>query len=364
MHGNVTEWVEDCMYDSYAGAPTDGSAWTSEDCSPHVLRGGDWIVDPPFLRSSFRYEGRATKRQYTYGFRISRDLDPGEASTSQPIGPRPGQVFSDCADCPAMVVIPAGSFRMGNLAGDDRHDEKPAHKVSFNNPFAVGKFEVTQAEWRTVMGSNPSHFRGEQNPVDRVSWHDARAFARRLSAKTGKRYRLLSEAEWEYAARGGTETKYPWGNDPGSNKANCDGCGSRWDNDRTAPVGSFTANAYDLHDMHGNLWEWVEDCRTKNYIGAPTDGSAWISGPCKYRVLRGGSWYESPDGVSSADRGVGDPDAGRIAIGLRIARSLDPGEALTPYVPPPANTVVRSETPKSPAASEDKPLIDTDNSRL
>ena len=134
-----------------------------------------------------------------------------------------------------------------------------------------------------------------RRPVINVSWNDAQDYVEWLSAQTGHAYRLLSEAEWEYVARAGSSTVYSWGDDIGSNRANCDGCGSQWDYDRTAPVGSFAANGFGVHDMHGNVWEWVEDCWNGSYAGAPTDGSAWRSGECEQRVLRGGSWNISPE---------------------------------------------------------------------
>ena len=158
-----------------------------------------------------------------------------------------------------------------------------------------------------------------------VSWKDAQSYVRWLSNKTGKSYRLLSESEWEYVSRAGTTTRYNWGNEIGHNRANCDGCGSRWDDEKTAPVGSFRANAWGLHDVHGNVWEWVADCVNGSYTGAPADGSAWESGNCSPRVLRGGSVAlraEDPPrrvprlGFSTGLRGS--------FIGFRIARTLTP----------------------------------------
>ncbi|GEM_PF-3331395 len=215
---------------------------------------------------------------------------------------KPGEVFRDCADCPEMVVIPAGSFRMGDLSGGGGGDEKPVHRVTIPRPFAVGKYEVTQAEWRAVMGSNPSWFKGDRNPVEEVRWNDAQDFVRRLNTKTGKQYRLLTEAEWEYAARAGTTTQYSWGDSVGSGNANCNGCGSRWDNDQPAPVGSFNSNRFGLHDMLGNVWEWVEDCYNDSYNGAPADGSAQTGLNFCNRVTRGGSWNNYPGFIRAADR--------------------------------------------------------------
>ena len=139
-------------------------------------------------------------------------------------------------------------------------------------------------------------------PVIHVSWEDAQLFLAWLNGKTSGGYRLPSEAEWEYAVRAGSKTKYSWGDAIGSNRANCAGCGSRWDNKKTAPVGSFPANAWGLHDMHGNVMEWVEDCWNDSYEGAPTDGSVWMDGECSRRVIRGGSWNSLPRFLRSALR--------------------------------------------------------------
>ena len=145
-----------------------------------------------------------------------------------------------------------------------------------------------------------------------------------LSLQTGQTYRLLTEAEWEHAARAWSTTQYSWGNDIGSSQANCDDCGSRWDYEQTAPVGSFGANAFGLHDMHGNVWEWVEDCWNEDYSGAPTDGGAWLRGDCSQRVLRGGSLINGPWQLRSAYR-IGDPsDTHYFGVGIRVARTLKP----------------------------------------
>ena len=157
-----------------------------------------------------------------------------------------------------------------------------------------------------------------------VSWEDAQAYAAWLSDETGEAYRLPSESEWEYAARAGTATRYSWGQDIGRNQANCNGCGSRWDADETAPAGSFAPNAWGLHDMHGNVYEWVEDCWHENYARAPRDGSAWTSGGnCGRRVLRGGSWVVDPAFLRSANRNFVDAGARRGGNGFRVSRTLD-----------------------------------------
>ncbi len=242
-------------------------------------------------------------------------------------------VFKDCAECPEMVVVPAGQYTMGSPAGEEGRDsdEGPQHEVRIARPIAVGKYEVTFAEWDAcVSGGGCGGYRpGDEGwgrgrrPVVEVSWEDAKAYVRWLSEQTGEAYRLLSEAEWEYAARGVTSTRYYWGDGIGRNRANCGGCGSRWDNETTAPVGSFGPNGYGLHDMHGNVWEWVEDCWHENYIGAPTDGSAWTTGEnCGERVLRGGSWLDHPILLRSASRFRNVAGARYIFYGFRVARTL------------------------------------------
>jgi formylglycine-generating enzyme required for sulfatase activity len=161
-------------------------------------------------------------------------------------------------------------------------------------------------------------------PVINVSWNDAQQYVRWLSRRTGRTYRLLFEAEWEYAARAGSNTVYPWGDEIGKGNANCFSCGSEWDNKRTAPVGSFPANAFGLHDMHGNVWEWVQDCYHADYQGAPDDGSAWTT-PCteSYHILRGGSWDANPRALRSAERNWA-PGGRDRTRGFRVGRTLTP----------------------------------------
>jgi len=238
---------------------------------------------------------------------------------------KPGVVFKDCETCPEMVVIPAGSFKKGDLSGAGSTHAKPVRKVTIGYSFAVGKYEVTQAEWEAVMGMNPSEFNGAQRPVEKVSWEDAKAFVKKLSEQTGKEYRLLSESEWEYMVRAGSTTKYPWGDEIDSSKAKyASGDGSK---KSTVPVGSYSANAFGVYDTAGNVMEWVEDCwhenYHENYKDAPDDGSAWTSGGnCKVRVLGGGCWYNGPGYVSSAVRSVHYTSKQLNGIGFRIARTL------------------------------------------
>jgi formylglycine-generating enzyme required for sulfatase activity len=247
-----------------------------------------------------------------------------QSAPAQPV-PRAGQTIKDCADCPEMVVLPAGSFEMGSY---DDADSRPVHRVNIAG-FLLGKTEVTQGQWRAVMGSNPSSFSscGDDCPVERVSWDDAKHFAQRLSQKTGNQYRLPSEAEWEYAARAGSSTKWSFGDvEYQIGDYAWFGANSQY---KTQRVEQKRPNAFGLFDMHGNVWEWVEDCWHGSYSGAPTDGSAWTTG-CngKGRVLRGGSWVNAPAGLLSAGRFKYAPDYGGGSFGLRLARTPDAASEL------------------------------------
>ena len=177
----------------------------------------------------------------------------------------PDAVFKDCEACPEMVVIPAGSLKMGGI----RSTKTPVYEVKIGYSFEVGKYEVTQAEWEAVMGKNPSEFKGARKPVENVSWEDAKSFVKKLSEQTGKEYRLLSESEWEYMARAGSTTKYPWGDEIDSSKAKYK---IKRSEKGTVPVGSYSANAFGVYDTVGNVWEWVEDCWHKTYKDAQLMG--------------------------------------------------------------------------------------------
>ena len=247
-----------------------------------------------------------------------------------------GHRFRDCPECPEMVVVPAGSYKMGSPsseAGRD-DDEGPVHQVTIVKPFAVGIYEVTFDEWDACVVAGGCKYRDDNGwgrgnrPVIHISWDKTQEYVGWLSRMTGKTYRLLSEAEWEYVARAGSTTAYPWGDGIDTKKANCDGCGSQWDEQSTAPVGSFKPNAFGVFDTAGNVWEWVEDCYNDSYEGAPDNGNAWTSENCWFRVLRGGCWANSPKVIRSAYRlrfintgwgGIG----GNFGTGFRVARTLD-----------------------------------------
>ncbi len=292
---------------------------------------------------------------------------------------KPGTQFRDCADCPPMVVVPAGDFVMGspdNETGRDS-DEGPQHRVAFSTPFAVGQAEVTNAEFVVFLNAVAGHGGGshgddhgddhgdggdhgieswietraddadsrirsdghggyaviagfERHPVTEVSWYGARAFARWLAARSGKAYRLPSEAEWEYAARAWTTTPFYTGRDISGDDANFDGrygyrgAPSGQFRRTTTVAGSFAANPFGLYDMHGNVWEWVGDCWTATYDGAPADGATATDGDCTRRVLRGGSAFNEPAHLRSAFRYWATPDNRTYYIGFRVARQLMP----------------------------------------
>ena len=225
--------------------------------------------------------------------------------------------------------IPKGSFQMGDK-NSKYDDERPVHTVTFNQPFYMSQTEITFAQYdayAVLSGVDKPDDQGwgrENQPVINVSWDDTQDYVKWLSQQTGYQCRLPSEAEWEYAARAGTKTNYFWGDAIANNQANCDGCGSQWDNKQTAPVASFAANPWGLYDMHGNVWEWVQDCWHEDYQSAPSDGSAWQK-QCidsRRRVLRGGSWDLYPDLARSALRFWFNPDSRDDDAGFRVVCSL------------------------------------------
>lgn len=284
--------------------------------------------------------------------------------SQEPATPQPGQIFRDCPDCPEMVALAPGSFAMGTPPGDDVRydDEGPQHDVTIPAPFALARREVTRDEYAAFVKAtgrktedcwfgdggegrmatdgnylNAGFTQAGNHPAVCVSWDDAVAYAAWLSDKTGFQYGLPSEAEWEYAARAGRTTTWPWGNDvPSGGCAFANGLDRTGDKDNpgngasdcddgvsfTAPVGSFAANGFKLHDMLGNAWEWVTDCYHPTYDGAPADGSAWVEAGCERRVARGGSWLENPWDMRLARRYAVPPDGRENIIGFRLARDL------------------------------------------
>jgi formylglycine-generating enzyme required for sulfatase activity len=214
------------------------------------------------------------------------------------------------------VLIPAGEFMMGSNEYDS---EKPVHNVTISKPFYLGVYPVTQREWKAVIGDNPSGFKGDDLPVENISWHDAQEFINKLNEKEEiSKYRLPSEAEWEYAARAGTTTRYSFGDD----ESKIGEYAWYWENsgNKTHPVGQKQSNPWGLYDMHGNVWEWVQDKYHNGYDGAPIDGSAWEDGGGADRVFRGGGWDCTAELCRSAFRFFNDP--GDLDLGFRLLQEL------------------------------------------
>jgi formylglycine-generating enzyme required for sulfatase activity len=241
---------------------------------------------------------------------------------------KPGKVFKDCDDCPEMVIIPAGKFQMG---GSESYTQ-PVHTVSFAQPFAMGRTEVTQGQWKAVMGTDPLNFRdcGDTCPMQTIFWKEAKEFVERLNAKTGKTYRLPSEAEWEYACRAGGKHAYcgndnidivAWYGDWLASEPLKGGKGGN-SSGSIKPTAGKLANAWGLHDMTGNVQEWLEDCWNADYKGAPADGTAWMTGDCMKRVLRGGTYYVNPQYLGATNRGASHPGYRGPDTGLRVAKTL------------------------------------------
>lgn len=234
---------------------------------------------------------------------------------------RPGRVFRDCPDlCPEMVVMGTGEFKMGSANGED--DEKPPHKVAITRPFAVGKYEVTFAEWDACVNDGGCQYKPDadwgrdRQPVMRVSWDDVtKEFLPWLSRKAGVPYRLPTESEWEFAAHQGSVTPYATGATIAPGQA-------QFGDRRTAEVGSFPAGPWKLNDMHGNVWEWVQDCHNDSYSGVPADGRPAPEAAGCVRVMRGGSWGDGPEALRASNREWDSADSRRNVIGFRVARSM------------------------------------------
>ena len=288
----------------------------------------------------------------------------------------PGTAFRDCAECPEMVVVPSGSYIMGSPESETGRyeNEGPQHPVTIPRPVAAGRFEVTRGQFAAFVADSGYQSQGgncyywnsnegkwvnddlskswrnpgftqtnDEHPVVCVSWNDAKAYAAWLTRKSGKDYRLLTEAEWEYAARAGSSTARPWGDSANQACAYANvrdqsfvrivpaPPGMQWnpgyhecdDNaGYTTKVGSYRANAFGLYDMIGNVWEWTEDCWNKSYAGAPADGSAWLAGDCSRRVGRGGGWFLNPRVARSANRNWVAAGNRNDDLGFRVARAL------------------------------------------
>ncbi|MEG4288837.1 formylglycine-generating enzyme family protein [Microcoleus sp. C2C3] len=344
MHGNVWEWCSDKWLDNYNGAPTDGSSWESGN-NNRMGRGGSWGNDPRDCRSAVRSYDPPIDCSLFMGFRVAcvaaqpprskkimadAKLSPTETFQFQVITlyhwgntikteQRQAEYFSENLGRGVsleMVQIPGGTFTMGppDNEGVRSSDRIPQHRVTVPT-FYAGKYAITQAQWEAVMRNNPSYCNckgSKKRPVEQVSWHDAVKFCEKLSQTTGKTYRLLSEAEWEYACRAGTTTPFHLGETSSLELVN-------YDLNYSTTVGSFPPNAFGLYDMHGNVWEWCSDKWHDNYDGAPTDGSSWKTGTNNDRLLRGGSWYSKPCDCRSANRHHCAPEDVNRGIGFRVA---------------------------------------------
>lgn len=289
----------------------------------------------------------------TSGYANSQGAVSPAPASSPPVtvSPPAGVVFRDCLRCPELVVIPPGQLLMGSPPGEieRQEDEGPVHAVAIPQSLAVGRFEVTFEEWGACVAERscpaveeapgPASTRGRR-PVVNVNHDQALAYTEWLSERAGHRYRLLSEAEWEYAARGGSEAALsrPWGHsttracqfanvlDQTYRNAESDRGASFFDCEdgfaHAAPVGSFKPNGFGLYDMLGNVWEWVADCYHDSYKGAPADGSAWVDPPCKRRVNRGGCWFDRPAFVRTANRSANPATFRDQLLGFRVVRVL------------------------------------------
>lgn len=254
---------------------------------------------------------------------------PAVAASPRPTHPADRAGISevkDCPACPALITLPRGTFTMGSNSADP--SEKPAHQVSINEPFAIGKFEVTAEQWNACTAADAcpriATITGMPGnaPARDVSWDDAQQYVKWLSKLSGKSYRLPTEAEWEYAARGGTATRHWWGEQMLAGNANCKGCGEPWQQKEPATVGSFAANPYGLHDTSGSVWEWVSDCWHTSYHGAPANGQAWQEPNCTVRVIRGGSWRDGSAYMPSSTRFKYDASVRNAQNGFRVARDI------------------------------------------
>jgi formylglycine-generating enzyme required for sulfatase activity len=368
MHGNVWQWCRDGWHDSYNGAPRDGSAWLAgDDQSARVLRGGSWRCDARDCRSAARFREDAGRRNNDFGFRVALVSSPQSPEASPP-KPGPAEESPKTAvkakqgaaaqsqlkpeqDKPVVVDlgkgikmefvrIPAGEFDMGSLDNDPAAStaEKPHHLVQIAHDFHMGKYAVTQAQYRALTNQNPSHFsstgdgkawvRGmntDQFPVERVSHEEAEKYCRLLTQKYGqggRRFELPTEAQWEYACRavgapGAAKAAYSFGD----NNNELDEYAWYFNNsfERTHKVGTRKPNAWGLYDMHGNVWHWCQDGWHNSYNGAPSDGSAWLAGSdLSNPVLRGGSWNNNARGCCSAHRAWNGAGNRSNDIGFRV----------------------------------------------
>ncbi len=258
------------------------------------------------------------------------DIAPKDIPKAPVIAPgtplKPGDMFRDCEACPEMVVVPAGLFVMGSKK---HKSEKPVRIVRVRKSFAIGRFETTFENWQACLDAGgcthdpDDHDWGKvRKPVINVNHQNVKNYAAWLTKTTGHAYRLPSEAEWEYAARAGTKSNYWFGDLVGENQINCRKCGSPWSGIGSAPIGSFEPNPWGLYDMHGNAFEWVEDCWHENYEGAPKGLEPWVEQGCQFRVIRGGSWYYYSRMARAANRQKNPGVVKSYWLSFRLVREL------------------------------------------
>lgn len=306
-----------------------------------LLMGGIRILVTGHVTGTEWY--RITADNVSIGY-LSRDvirpLSEQSAALFAPLEPKVGtgaepavgqfdlkdRVIQDCPHCPVVVILPPGSFTMGS--NDAGITERPAHRVSIPYSFGIGRYEVTVSQWMTCVSDDACSYKPkaveapERMAVRNVSWEDAQQYLRWLSKKTGKVFRLPTEAEWEYAARAGSQAQYAWGDGAAKGRAACKGCDGSWSKKAPPAIGSYEANAYGLYDFHGGAAEWTADCWHRTYKDAPADGSARQESACPERVLRGGSWRDGPDFIRSTSRASYEVILPRTTNGFRVAMTV------------------------------------------
>jgi formylglycine-generating enzyme required for sulfatase activity len=342
MSGNVEEWCQDYMHDDYTGAPLDGSPWESPSGFHRILRGGSWKFADKYRRSADRHALAPETRNDSVGVRLVMAVggDVLPTPTPSPVPQReeislslPGNVTLE------MIKIPAGSFMMGRYSNEQgsSDQEDPQHEVTINYDFFMGKYEITKAQWRAIMGTLPWHkvfySNTDQNsPAQNITWENAEACVDAINALGLGTFRLPSEAEWEYACRAGTSTRYYWGDDSENDLIDYYArySGNSYHNDIDSfalPVGRKRPNAFGLYDMSGNVWEWCRDIYHANYVGAPSDGSAWeLTGDASRRILRGGGWTDGGDRCRSAYRSYDNTGSTMSYNGFRLVMEVPPAQ--------------------------------------